>query len=96
MGSHPAFNQTISSHVASCAKAFDDVYNGIRNTDRDLELDFTSVRDEYGRLKIWSGNIAGHHTGRRSLEYRLRDALHIREQVVEILVELKEILDSSE
>ncbi|KAF2803297.1 uncharacterized protein BDZ99DRAFT_339620, partial [Mytilinidion resinicola] len=53
------------------------------------------VRDEYGRFKIWSGNIAAHHTGRRSLEYRLRDASHIREQVVVLLVELEETLESS-
>ncbi|KAF2492767.1 hypothetical protein BU16DRAFT_564083 [Lophium mytilinum] len=96
MALRPPVNLHISNHVSSCTKAFENVYHGIRLTTGALldTLDPLRVRDEYGRFKVWSGNIAAHHTGRRSLEYRLRDASHIREQVVVLLVDLQETLES--
>lgn len=38
------------------------------------------VKDEFDRFKIWAGNIAAHRKGRRSLEYRLRDASHLKDE----------------
>jgi hypothetical protein len=47
---------------------------------------------EHSRFKVWAGNIGAHHRGRRSLEYRLRDASNINDQVLELLREIREEL----
>ena len=44
--------------------------------------------DELGRLRIWAANIGAHQTGQSSLDFRLRDASHIREQIVKLLQSL--------
>ncbi|PGH30734.1 hypothetical protein GX50_06496 [[Emmonsia] crescens] len=46
-----------------------------------LEKFLPDLQDEYGRLRVWTGNIGAHKSGRSSLEYRLRDASHIRAQI---------------
>ncbi|KAL1601483.1 hypothetical protein SLS60_006398 [Paraconiothyrium brasiliense] len=51
-----------------------------------------SVEDEFDRFKIWAGNIAAHRKGRRSLEYRLRDATHLRDEVNGLLTTLEQSL----
>ena len=59
------------------------------------DSDQKAVREivgEEARFKIWSGNIGAHSTGRRSLQYRLRDASHLEEQVKSLLEELSELL----
>ncbi|PGH08788.1 hypothetical protein AJ79_05887 [Helicocarpus griseus UAMH5409] len=57
-----------------------------------LERFLPDTQDEYGRLRVWTGNIGAHKSGRSSLEYRLRDASHVREQVVALLENLRECL----
>src|SRR5271156_1950869 len=44
-------------------------------------------QDELGRLRVWSANIGAHQTGQSSLDYRLRDASHVKNQVVKLLEE---------
>lgn len=52
-------------------------------------LDPSQVQSEEARFKVWCGNIGAHQIGTRSsLEHRLRDASHIRKQVVKILTSL--------
>lgn len=51
------------------------------------------LQDDFARFKVWAGNIGAHRTGRGSLEYRLRDASHIRIEVLRLLEELSELLD---
>lgn len=41
----------------------------------------STLQDELCRLKIWVGNIGAHRTDRSSLQYRLRDASHLKDQV---------------
>ncbi|KLJ08554.1 hypothetical protein EMPG_16011 [Blastomyces silverae] len=54
-----------------------------------LDKFLPALQDEYGRLRVWTGNIGAHQSGRSSLEYRLRDASHIRAQVASLLDALK-------
>jgi BAG domain/Ubiquitin family len=56
--------------------------------------------DELGRLRVWAANIGAHQTGLSSLDYRLRDASHIKAQIVRLLEglarkfrHLEEVLD---
>ncbi|KAK3361288.1 hypothetical protein B0T24DRAFT_652984 [Lasiosphaeria ovina] len=50
------------------------------------------LRDEQTRFKVWSGNIGAHRTGTSSLDYRLRDASHIKNQVASLLRDLNGLL----
>ena len=52
----------------------------------------TSWNDELGRLKIWGGNLGAHQTGQASLDHRLRNASHIRQNIVELLDSLCQAL----
>lgn len=45
-------------------------------------------QDELGRLRVWAANIGAHQTGQSSLDYRLRDSSHIRQQIIKLLDEL--------
>ena len=56
--------------------------------------------DELGRLRVWAANIGAHQVGLSSLDYRLRDASHIKAQIVRLLEglarkfrHLEEVLD---
>ena len=49
------------------------------------ELSIGRWEDELGRLRMWAANIGAHRTGQSSLDYRLRDASHIRQQVLKLL-----------
>ena len=44
--------------------------------------------DELGRLRIWAANTGAHQTGCSSLDFRLRDASHIRGQIIKLLESL--------
>lgn len=52
------------------------------------ELDLSHWKDEFGRLKIWAGNIGAHLSGQASLDFRLRDAVHIRRNILDLLQDL--------
>jgi hypothetical protein len=55
-----------------------------------------AIVDEFDRFKIWAGNIAAHRKGRRSLEYRLRDATHLKDETHSLLTALQESLEHGE
>ncbi|KAL8949422.1 MAG: hypothetical protein Q9222_004474 [Ikaeria aurantiellina] len=50
------------------------------------------VSDHFGRFHVWAGNIGAGQQGRSSLDYRLRDASYIKDQVVSTLQYLVESL----
>jgi len=52
------------------------------------------IKDEFDRFKIWAGNIAAHRKGRRSLEYRLRDAAHLKNEAHNLLTALHDSLQT--
>ena len=56
----------------------------------------TTVNDQLARFKIWAGNIGAHRKGRSSLDYRLREASHIRDQVVRLLGDLLDAFQDGE
>jgi len=37
--------------------------------------------EQLGRFRVWAANVAAHRTGQSSLDYRLRDASHLRNTV---------------
>ncbi|KAF0318655.1 hypothetical protein GQ607_014071 [Colletotrichum asianum] len=67
------------------------------------ESDDTSLRtsllprldDQLARFRVWAGNTGAHQTGQDSLEHRLCDASHIRQQVQRLLGDLKDSLQDA-
>ena len=78
---------SISSSIIACLKSFNEFIEDIRNLqDKNVrELVASAWEDELGRLRMWAANIGAHQTGQSSLDFRLRDASHIREQIIKLL-----------
>lgn len=51
--------------------------------------------NEQTRFKMWAGNLGAHQSGRASLDYRLREAPHIHEQIINLLIDLSESLQEA-
>ena len=77
----------ISTSIIACLKSFNDFIDEIRHLqDREVRgLDRSAWEDELGRLRMWAANIGAHQTGQSSLDFRLRDASHVREQIIKLL-----------
>lgn len=54
-----------------------------------------AIADEESRFKVWSGNIGAHASGRRSLQFRLRDASHLQKHVLALLTDLSSLLENA-
>ncbi|KAJ5735654.1 uncharacterized protein N7483_000779 [Penicillium malachiteum] len=50
-------------------------------------------KDELGRLRVWAANIGAPQTGKSSLDYRLRDASHIKKQMIRLLQRLQRLTE---
>jgi hypothetical protein len=88
--------ESISSRVARCLALFRDLVDPPDGA----ELDFPDgvvlqMIDEQSRFKVWSGNIGAHKTGMSSLDYRLRDASHIKSQVINLLKDLGQLVEDA-
>ncbi|CAG8169032.1 unnamed protein product [Penicillium nalgiovense] len=78
----------ISSVVVQCLKGL----GGLVSEDMSSfasEVSPALWQDELGRLRVWAANIGAHQTGQSSLDHRLRDASHIKEQTVRVLQRLQ-------
>ncbi|KAK2761691.1 hypothetical protein FQN54_001519 [Arachnomyces sp. PD_36] len=87
--------ETIAAEVKNCMQTFSALLVTLNDPGCDFrdQIQPEDVKDEFGRFRIWSGNIGAHKVGRSSLDYRLRDASHIRKRVVSLLHDLNEILE---
>ncbi|KAK0716630.1 hypothetical protein B0T21DRAFT_296735 [Apiosordaria backusii] len=89
--------ENIASHVLRCLAAFRPLLEPQSTTatpqKKPLEPKILTVlTDEFSRFKVWSGTIGAHKTGSSSLDYRLRDASHIRDQVLNLVIDLISML----
>jgi hypothetical protein len=89
----------IADHVSACLQEFNSLCSsptiwsdGIQDEGPQSDISQLKLQNERSRFKVWSGNIGAHRKGRSSLDHRLRDASNIRDQVVELLSDLKESL----
>lgn len=81
---------TISKYLDACFGSFDDFLQFVRDPQiaQTEGLAIQAWQDELGRLRLWATNIGAHRihrTGQLYLELRLRDASHIRKQIIELL-----------
>jgi hypothetical protein len=87
----------IPSHVASCGRHFHSLIKALPNAPRfAAQIKPGTTNDEFDRFKVWAGNIAAHRKGHRSLEYRLRDAPHLKDETCNLLTALKESLQNGD
>ncbi|KAF2126814.1 hypothetical protein P153DRAFT_70755 [Dothidotthia symphoricarpi CBS 119687] len=93
----PGDPSSIANHVQACFNGFQIVYNGLVNAELHIKgkLPPGVVNDEVGRFRLWCGNIGAHRSGRSSLDHRLREASHIRDQVLELLRDLITVLQEA-
>lgn len=57
-------------------------------------LDSEALQDEFGRFRVWSGNLGVLQKGHSSLDYRLRDAPLLSNEVSKLLKELEQNLQA--
>ncbi|KAH8722691.1 hypothetical protein GQ44DRAFT_774719 [Phaeosphaeriaceae sp. PMI808] len=83
-----------ATHVQECLTGFHNVCNSLAKAEPQIRLKLPphTIHDSLGRFQLWVGNIGAHHRGRSSLDYKLREASHISDRVIELLENLKSIL----
>ena len=83
---------SISDSVFQCLQSFAALLALKEQKNGAHEVDIRQLENEHTRFKLWSENTGAHRKGRSSLEYRLRDSSHLRNQVTKLLMSLQESL----
>lgn len=68
----------IAPLVNTCLKEFRELIAALEDESNYKD----SLVDTLGRFRIWAGNVSAHRTGRRSLQFRLRDSSELADSVV--------------
>jgi hypothetical protein len=79
---------SIASKLKPCLQSFNVLLSHLGLAAHETEVPQSAWQDELGRLRIWAANIGAHQTGQSSLDYRLRVASHISQQVLKLLEDL--------
>ncbi|KAJ5985298.1 hypothetical protein N7522_012494 [Penicillium canescens] len=94
---------TIASALNDCLKEFTDSTTSGVLANFENEVSQRRWLDELGRLRVWASNIGAHQTGQSSLDYRLRDASHLKDETIKILqrtlqvlLNLREVIEEGE
>ncbi len=83
---------SISDLTRGCLKQLNILASSEALLKHQNEVPLRAWKDELGRLRLWAGNIGAHQTGQSSLEYRLRDASHLKDQTVKILGAIESLI----
>ncbi|KAI8628243.1 hypothetical protein F5Y19DRAFT_438616 [Xylariaceae sp. FL1651] len=82
-------SMTVADHVTSCYRLFADILKAATDSQPPIPELATKIENESDRFNVYVRNVGAHHRiGKRSLDYRLRDASPIRRQVTTLLEEL--------
>jgi hypothetical protein len=94
---------TIASVLNDCLKEFTDSTTSGVLAKFENEVSQRRWLDELGRLRVWASNIGAHQTGQSSLDYRLRDASHLKgetikclQRTLQVLLNLREVIEEGE
>ncbi|KAG7006555.1 hypothetical protein G7Y79_00014g037300 [Physcia stellaris] len=87
----------IASSIVATLTSFNELIEEIKapNVQQVEGLSQRGWEDQLSRLRVWAANIGAHQTNQSSLDYRLRDASHIRNRIVELLESLLRRLDDA-
>lgn len=83
---------TISSVAISCLKELKVITSSDDLNVYSADVPQTLWQDELGRLRVWAANIGAHQVGQSSLDHRLRDASHIKDQTLRVLRRLQRLI----
>lgn len=78
-------DRSISHWHDVCFQNFGDLSDALSASEKSEyheQMPMSFVIDQSGRFNVWAGNIGAQKRGSTSLDYRLRDASHIKDQVV--------------
>jgi hypothetical protein len=87
---------TISLVLVNCLRQFNSLIARDDLASHESEVPTNLWSDELGRLRVWAANIGAHQSGQSSLDYRLRDASHIKDQTINLLKGLQRIFKDLE
>lgn len=76
-------------------RAFAGICHGTEHR-HNLTLSSIEIEEEFGRFKIWAGNLGALAKGHSALDWRLRDAEVMRSTVLSLLQELNSALELGE
>lgn len=76
--------------TASNVRSFQILANALIKSDgkRSEQIDQEALNDEFGRFRVWSGNLGALQKGHSSLDYRLRDSPLLSGNAIKFLDEL--------
>ena len=88
---------TIASESKACIRHFEEICSIINSlgSQHPKELSPHTIPDEFGRFRVWAGNIGALQPGTSSLDRRLKKAPHVQRQVLQLLNDLKYTLRES-
>ncbi|KAF2866630.1 hypothetical protein BDV95DRAFT_584351 [Massariosphaeria phaeospora] len=88
---------TIRLGAASDIRAFQSLVTALASTSPAFTnlLDGEALEDEFGRFRVWSGNLGALQKGHSSLDYRLRDSPLLSSNTLKLLQELHENLSEA-
>lgn len=78
--------------TAASVRGFHVLLNALTPSSAGYALDRPSLEDEFGRLRVWSGNLGALQKGHSSLDYRLRDSPLLSSNALKLLQELEQNL----
>lgn len=84
----PCTKSSIALHYTLCESSFTHLIHLVEASAPPQNNFSPNVAEELGRFRVWAGNTGAHRTGRVSLDYRLREASHIHNQVAKLLTDL--------
>ena len=82
----------IAAQYENCKDSFDKLLQNLEKSTAHQAI-AQRILDEFGRLRVWAGNAGAQETGRASLDYRLREASHIYDELIKLLGELDRNLE---
>ena len=91
-------SQAIAARCLECGESFSLLLTLLMNPDTadSYQTTLPLLQHEWGRLRVWAGNTAAHRRGRVSLDYRLREATHMRQRAIDLLDDLNSSLQEGE
>lgn len=78
----------IKSQYARCKNSFNKLIEASND-----EAVAQRLLNEFGRFNVWARNAGAHRSGRVSLDHRLREASHLREELIKLLGKLNKNLE---
>jgi hypothetical protein len=88
----------IANHVQKCLDGFRNACSNLSKAEPLVrgKIPPGAIHDSFGRFQLWVGNIGAHRRGRASLDYKLREASHIRIRVLELLQDLESVIQEAQ